>query len=62
MLCFASSVLLRFCAYASHQTLKKDDKYLAPPEIFFVPSPRLCWVGYGPDQEAKMSLCSCSLK
>jgi len=26
---------------------KKDDKYLAPPEIFFA-FPWLCWDGYGP--------------
>jgi len=25
---------------------EKDDKYLAPPEIFFA-FPRLCWAGYG---------------
>jgi len=29
-------LLLRFCAYFSLQTFKKEDKYLAPPEIFSV--------------------------
>jgi len=40
---FASSAL---CAYFSLKAFKNDDKYLAPPEIFF--APWLCWTGYGP--------------
>jgi len=28
-------LLPRFCVYFSLPNLKKDDKYLAPPEIFF---------------------------
>jgi len=28
-------LLPRFCAYVPPQTLKKDDKNLAPPEFFF---------------------------
>jgi len=41
---FASSALL--CLFFT-SNLKKDYKYLVPPEIFWPPT-RLCWAGYGP--------------
>jgi len=42
---FASSTLLHLF---STSNFKNDDKYLAPPEIFFALA-RLCWAGYGPE-------------
>jgi len=39
---FASSALLR---HFFTSNFKNDDKYLAPPEIFF--APQLRWAGYG---------------
>jgi len=41
---FASSTLLRLFFTSN---FKIDNKYFAPPEIFFALPPRLCWVGYG---------------
>jgi len=42
---FASSALLR---HFFTSNFKNDDKYLAPPESFFL-LPELGWAGYGPD-------------
>jgi len=33
----------RFCAYFFTLNFERDDKYLARPNIFFAPPPRLCW-------------------
>jgi len=42
---FGSSALLRLFFTSN---FKKEDKYLAPPKIFF--APLLCWAGYGLDR------------
>jgi len=56
MLCFC---FFRAFAPTFHFKLLKDQKYLAPPEIFSLP-PRLCWTGYGPDQDTQCNCQSCS--
>jgi len=40
--------------------MKKDDKYLASPEIFFAPPSRLCWTGYSPGKDTITKLNSSS--